>query len=271
MKNSDKLGQAMAHNHVVNSYQVPTEIVELPSRGKLYPPDHPLKDAENVEIKFMTTREEDLLISPSLNQKGIAIDRVIESLVVSHKINAGTLIIGDKNAILMAARKSAYGSEYSFSVTCNSCSHENNVSVSIDDIQIKEIIQDEDSKYLENGNIYLVLPKSKASVEVKLINSEDEKVIEETTKKRLKNNLPAEELLTRYRKMIVSVNNSTDSSVINNFINNHLGIADSRYLRKKYLDLVPDVSFNYNHKCENCGELLEGGVPIGVDFFWPEL
>ena len=271
MKNSDKFGQATAHNYVANTYQVPTEIVELPSRGKLYPIDHPLKDVESVEIKYMTTKEEDLLVSPSLNQKGIAIDRVIESLVISHKINAGNLITGDKNAILMAARKSAYGNDYTFSISCINCSHTNNVKVSIDDVKIKEIVQDENSKYLDNGNIYLVLPNSKANVELRIINTEDEKIIEETTRKRLKNNLPAEELLTRYRRMIVSVNDSTDGSYINNFISNLLGIADSRYLRKKYLEFVPDVSFEYNHKCDNCGEILEGGVPIGVDFFWPKL
>ena len=89
-------------------------------------------------------------------------------------------------------------------------------------------------------------------------------------KRRLKNNLPGEELLTRYRRMIVSVNGSSELQVLSDFIVS-LGIADSRVLKKKYLDMVPDVSFTYSHNCTNCGHAMEGGVPIGTDFFWPQL
>lgn len=271
MKNSEKFGLMPNSNNIANTYQVPTEIVELPSKGKLYPDDHPLKNIESVEIKFMTTREEDLLISPSLNQKGLAIDRVIESLIIDHKVDASTIIPGDKNAILLAARKSAYGDDYSFNAACDKCLTINQVNATLNDIKIKEIKEEENFKYLENGNIYLVLPKSGASVELRILNSEDEKIIEETTKKRIKNNLPGEELLTRYRRMFVSVNGSSDISHINNFITNLLGIMDSRFLRKKYLDMVPDIAFEYSHQCSNCGNTMEGGVPIGTDFFWPKI
>lgn len=273
MRNSDKFGQSQvaSNNFSLGGYQVPTEIVELPSKGRLYPEDHPLKDAESVEIKFMTTKEEDLLISPSLSEKGLSIDRVIESLIVSAKVDASTLIPGDKNAILMAARKSAYGSDYEFATLCQNCLTRNEIKVNLDSIKCKEVIEDETARFLENGNILIVLPKSTASVEVRILNSEDERIIDETTKKRIKNNLPAEELLTRYRRMIVSVNGSSETSVINNFVINALGIADSRFLRKKFMEMVPDVSFEYSHNCNNCGTLMEGGVPIGTDFFWPKL
>lgn len=270
MKNSEKFGLTPNSVPTFNNYQVPTEIVDLPSKGKYYPDDHPLKNVENVEIKFMTTKEEDLLISPSLNEKGLAIDRVIESLIVSNRVDASTMIPGDKNAILMAARKSAYGEEYTFNAICQNCLTNNSITASLNDLKIKEIQQGENCKYLENGNISLVLPKSGVTVELKILNSDDEKIIEETTKKRLKNNLPAEELVTRYRRMFVSINGSTETAQINNFIINVLGIMDSRYLRKKYLDMVPDISFEYSHVCSNCGNSMEGGVPIGTDFFWPK-
>ena len=271
MRNSDRIGQPQfAQGANYSGYQIPTEIVELPSKGKLYPEDHPLRDEEKVEIKFMTTKEEDLMVSPSLSMNGLAIDRVIESLVVSKRIDASTLIPGDKNAILIAARKSAYGSDYKFKIPCASCMTFNDIKVSIDDITIKEITENEEQYYSENGNIMVKLPKSQALVEIKIITNEDEKIIEETTKRRLKNNLPGEELLTRYRRMIVSVNGSSELQVLSDFIVS-LGIADSRVLKKKYLDMVPDVSFTYSHNCTNCGHAMEGGVPIGTDFFWPQL
>lgn len=271
MRNSDRIGQPQfVQNNTFSSYQIPTEIVELPSKGKLYPEGHPLKNEERVEIKFMTTKEEDLMVSPSLNANGLAIDRVIESLVVSKKVDASTLIPGDKNAILIAARKSAYGSDYSFKSVCESCMTFNDIKVSIDDLSIKEIVEDEEQYYSENGNILIKLPKSQSLVELKILTNEDEKIIEETTKRRLKNNLPAEELLTRYRRMIVSINGSSELQVLSEFIVS-LGIADSRVLKKKYLEMVPDVSFKYSHTCTNCGHAMEGGVPIGTDFFWPQL
>lgn len=270
MKNSDKFAQYSAGSAPTSNYQVPTEIIDLPSRGKLYSEDHPLKNVETIEIKYMTTKEEDLLVSPSLNEKGIAIDRVIESLIVGIRVSASSLLPGDKNAILMAARKSAYGDEYKFKDLCTSCSEINNIIVSLNDLKIKEIEENENSYYSENGNIVVVLPKSQAKVELKILTSDDEKIIQETTKRRISNNLPGEELLTRYRRMLISVNDNEDIQFISSFISN-LGIADSRFLKKKYLEMVPDISFHYSHNCSKCNALMEGGVPIGSDFFWPEI
>lgn len=270
MKNVEKFGLPQeVQRNVFSTYQVPTEIVDLPSRGKLYPQDHPLKDVSSIEIKYMTTREEDILVSPSLNEKGIAIDRVLESLVVSHKINGASLIPGDKTAILIAARKSAYGSDYTFKSICPVCSTINEIESSIDDVKVKDLKEDDNSFY-RDGNIVIVLPKTEEVVEMKILTSEDEKSIEETISRKIKNNLPAEELLTRYRKMIVSVNSSYETQDIIHFINN-LGIANSRFLKKKYAEMLPNVEFNYSHSCKNCGSTMEGGVPIGGNFFWPDV
>ena len=254
---------------IESKLSLPTETVELPSKGLLYPKDNPLSSGV-IEMKYMTAKEEDILSNPNYIRQGTVFDKLLSSLIVS-KINYDDLTIGDKNAVLMAARKSAYGSDYQFDLSCPHCTTNNTINASLDNVESKEILEDETAKYSEEGNMIITLPKSGAVVEIRILSTDDERIIEETTKKRLKNSLPAEELLTRYRRMFVSVNGSTDTSVINNFINNLLGIADSRFLRKKYLDLAPDISFTYTSKCSGCGELLEGGVPIGVDFFWPKL
>ena len=64
----------------------PTEFVELPSKGHFYPPDHTLHNQEMVEIRHMTTKEEDILTSVTLLKKGIALDRMLESILVNKKI-----------------------------------------------------------------------------------------------------------------------------------------------------------------------------------------
>ena len=98
----------------------PTEVIDLPSGGKLYPEGHALKSGQ-VELKYMTAKEEDILTSRNLLKKGVALDKLIQSLVVDKRINTDTLTLDDRGAIILAARISAYGADYSTSVTCPNC------------------------------------------------------------------------------------------------------------------------------------------------------
>ena len=54
-------------------YKFPTEVVDLPSKGHFYVEGHPLSKGK-VEIKYMTAREEDILTSQNLIQRGTVID-----------------------------------------------------------------------------------------------------------------------------------------------------------------------------------------------------
>jgi hypothetical protein len=103
------------------SFVVPTEFVELPSQGKFYPEGHPLRGARYIEIKQMTAKEEDILTSRTLLKKGVALDRVISNLIVDKRIDPDSLLVGDRNAIIIATRVSGYGNEYTTKVTCPNC------------------------------------------------------------------------------------------------------------------------------------------------------
>jgi hypothetical protein len=251
-------------------YETPTDFVDLPSQGKFYSKDSPLYGVDKVEVKFMTAREEDLLVSPSLNKAGIALDRVIESLLVDKRIKAKDLLLGDKNAILINARKNAFGENYEFPYICLKCGAENTHVKNLNDISNKEIKDDENATITDSGTILLRLPKSGINVELKFLKGEDETSINQVLEKRTKNNLPQETLITRYRYMILSVNGDTDTETIISFINS-MPIMDSSYLKKKYAELNPDINFTFSADCSNCGHTTEGGVPIMVNFFWPEL
>jgi hypothetical protein len=93
-----------------NKFEFPTEVIDLPSKGLGYPEDHPLKKG-NIEIKYMTAREEDILASQSLIKKGVVLDKLFESVVVEPDLNINDILIGDKNAILLATRVLGYGPE----------------------------------------------------------------------------------------------------------------------------------------------------------------
>lgn len=99
----------------------PTEFVDLPSQGRFYGPKHPLHNVDTIEIRYMTARDEDILSSRTYIQKGIVLDKLIESIVIDKRIKADNLLVGDKNAIVVHARISGYGSEYETEVTCAAC------------------------------------------------------------------------------------------------------------------------------------------------------
>ena len=113
----------MVNNEQPFSFVVPTEFVELPSKGRFYPPGHPLHNQEIIEIKQMTAKEEDILTSRTLLKKGVALDRVIRRLICDKSIDPQTLILGDKNALVIATRVSAYGNIYTTEVSCPACGH----------------------------------------------------------------------------------------------------------------------------------------------------
>ena len=70
-----------------NQYDFPTEVLDLPSKGLLYPKDSPLSSGQ-IDIKYMTAKEEDILTSTNLLEKGLAIDKLLESIIADSKITS---------------------------------------------------------------------------------------------------------------------------------------------------------------------------------------
>jgi hypothetical protein len=92
----------------MSEYKFPTEVIDIPSGGKVYSKESPLADGK-IEIKYMTTKEEDILMSENLIKKGVVIDKLLDSLIVTKGVNQASLVLGDKNAVLVASRILAYG------------------------------------------------------------------------------------------------------------------------------------------------------------------
>ena len=120
-------------------YIVPTEVVELPSKGLFYPENHPLHRKDFIEIKHMTTKEEDILTSTSLIEKGLVLDYLLKSIIVNKEIDTKSLLPGDQNAIYLSARISAYGGDYSFNFTCDACGKLNKVDYDLENVKNKEL------------------------------------------------------------------------------------------------------------------------------------
>ena len=248
----------------------PTEFVELPSRGEFYPEDHPLHKQETVEIKFMTAKDEDILSSQALLKKGLAIDRLLESLMVLD-VDARTLLLGDRNAMLIAARISGYGSEYNFLSSCKSCFARNevNYNLSLSDttgecfnekfLRKNEIVYDE-----AMGTLDLTLPVSGVRIGLSPVDGYGEKQL--TSENQGNENSIITSVLSSF---IVKVNDETDFDSVMNFIE-AMPAKDSKFIRNLYPKLVPNVKMSHSYLCSECGTLNEQEVPLTAAFFWPE-
>ena len=244
-----------------------TEKVGLPSKGLLYPQDSPLRDG-TIEVKYMTAKEEDILTNQSFIKSGVVIDKLLEALVVS-PINFNDILIGDKNAILVAARVYGYGPHYVFNYTNPSTNEDEEVMVDLSLVEDKEI--DESLVKTPGVNEFdFELPLSKRKVTFKLLTQRDENNIQLELKNLRKMKREAE-LTTRLKHTIVSVDGDTDTSAIREFVDTELLAVDSRALRNYIKDMSPDVDLSFNFEGEDGTVVNDVQIPIGVSFFWPDL
>tara|TARA_Y100001973_G_C5190846_1_gene330884 strand:- start:1172 stop:2059 length:888 start_codon:yes stop_codon:yes gene_type:complete len=256
------------------SFVSPTEFVNLPSQGKFYPPEHPLYNKDVVEIKYMTAKHEDILTSQTLLRKGVAIDRLIESLIIDKSIKLDTLLLGDKNAITIAARKTGYGSQYHTSMTCPACGATQEYSFNLDELGFNHPTSEELEEFgisiTNEGTFLIVLPQTKVELETRLLTDSDEKMLDKTSKMRKKHGFGRGEvsLTDRLKSVVVSANGETKRDLIEQFIDN-MPALDAKFFRTAYAALTPNVDMKQEYRCESCEYEEEVDVPLSADFFWP--
>lgn len=254
------------------SWSVPTEFVDLPSGGRFYNAAHPLHNQPNVEIRYMTAKEEDILTSRSLLKQGVALDRMLQNILVDQTIKVNDLLIGDKNALLVAARRTGYGPEYETSVTCPSCGHTQDYSFDISDPPVNDYQQeaaDYQVSFTETGNVQITLPMTNVTVECRLLNGHDEVAAYKEAERKQKRKMESSITTDAFRSYIVSVNNDPNPFAIESFIQ-AMPARDARHLRQIYTKVIPNINLTQDFDCQNCGHETEMEVPLGVDFFWPK-
>ena len=246
----------------------PTEHVELPSRGLGYPQGHPLHNNETIEIKYMTAIEEDILSSRSLLKKGLAIERLLQSIISDRNIQAKDLLVGDRNAILIAARRSAYGNIYDTKVTCPNCGTVGKNKFDLNDSIIKEGNQlAENNIQITTAGLFRVfLPVTNFQVDFRLLRGQDELDMVKSMQKNKKNDGL---ISSQLKKIIVSINDYDERHIIEGVVEK-LPAQDSIFMRNVYKDCSPDIKIVNDFACSSCGFEQELEVPFGADFFWPD-
>ena len=239
----------------------PSEVIDLPSEGRLYPEGHPLKDGK-IEIKYMTAKEEDILTSQNLIKKGVVIDRLLDSLILTEGVKIDDMLLGDKNAVMVAARILAYGPEYECQVT-----NPNNGQTITHTFNLTDCPFKKPSKNVKENLFDLTLPISKKKIKFSILTGKEEKLIEKDLEASKKVGAVAPELTTRLRYLIKEVDGDTSQSVINETAINMLA-RDSMVLRDELRKVSPDIELS--QEIEIGGESVKVAIPMTVGFFWPE-
>jgi len=261
----------------VSDYKFPTEIIELPSNGLVYPKDNPLSSGK-VELKYMTAKEEDILTTQSYIKDGSVLDRLFQSLIVSNgdglPIKYVDLVVGDKNAIMVASRILGYGKEYNVEVTDPFGGEKQKETIDLTQFENKEY-DGSNQIELHKNEFEFELPQSKRLITFQLLTESKERKVKhelEAVKKQSKKmgDVTSKELTTRLKNMIVSVDGDSDKNVINRFVDNELFAIDSKALRSYIKQIGPDIDLTWEFISDETGERKEMSMPMGTNFFWPE-
>ena len=258
------------------SFVNPTELVELPSKGLFYPENHPLYQKETIEIRQMTTKEEEILTSQTLLKKGVALDRLLQSLMLDKSIDPGTLLVGDKNAMLIQARKTGYGADYKTTITCPNCSVQETLDYDLGDCEVYEGGTSEE-KLLELGAVStdrltfkVTLPATKVQAEIRLMYGYDEEAVLKSTQKKVRNKDLNSALTDNLKRMVIALNDIEERAQVETFLE-RMPASDARHLRNTIGKLTPTTKMLLDFECSSCDHEDELEVPITATFFWPDL
>lgn len=250
-------------------FEFPSEVVDLPSQGWFYDPTSPLASGK-IDIKYMTAREEDILTSQNLIKKGVVLDKLLEALIVTPNVKLNDILVGDKNAIFVAARILAYGKDYK--VKFKDPSNNEDVEDTID-LALIEPKEFNFEQYDRGSNLFsFELPFSKKNIHWSLLTHQDEQNIDaelKSMKKFSKNKHETTEVTTRLKYVIKAIDGDEDKTKIKQFVDRDLLARDSLAFREYIKENTPDLDMTFNFESEDTGYTERMTIPLGVDFFYP--
>lgn len=253
--------------------EIPVENVPLPSRGVVYPPDHPLHMQESIQIRAMTAREEDILTSKALIKKGTVITELIRSCLIDKRIDPNHMILGDRNALMISLRITGYGADYAVEVSCPSCGERSKQSFDLGALPISRLTKD---PIAEGSNIFeAIMPKGKdtdpdITIRYRHLTGTDEISIQQIQERKKKQGIGVDNLITlRYQHQVVAVNDITDRTKIQMFCQ-RMPTKYSLSLRQAMDGNEPGIEMKQDMQCPHCMEESGVSMPLGANFFWPD-
>lgn len=242
-------------------FVVPTDVVELPSLGKLYP-----NGQKTVKIKYLTADDENILVNPDLIRSGKVLDVLLDNCIIPEGLSTREMLTGDRNKILIDMRVNGYGADYEVTMVDPETGESFVEVVDLKKLKPKYLEVDPDS----SGEYTVSLPKFKVNIKFRFLNGDDEDILskkDQASKKKKKGFNVSSSLTDRYVRQIMEVNGQRDKTYIQRFVS-AMPISDSMFLREYIRELEPGINLNYEFTSPN-GNVFEADVPLTVRLFWP--
>jgi len=236
------------------------EEVHLPSKGKFY--SHGIS---KVNVEYMTSRDEDLLTTPSLIDSGNVINILLRRKIKTAGIVVDDLLDGDRNAIILFLRTSSYGSDYTVQVTDPRSGIPFTTKVDLLKLQYKEIAEEPD----EFGHFNVTIPMRKKKIVFRLLTSGEDNILQRKAEaiKEAYNSEFSDYSTMKLKAHIISIDGNADRSYIDKFVD-VMPALDAYTIRRKILNVSPDVDMSYEFMAKD-GYKFRANLAVGIDFFFP--
>ena len=245
-------------------FTVPTEMIDLPSKGKVYPKENPLSSGV-VEMKYMTAKEEDILTNVNLLRQGLAIEKMLKSLIKT-PIKYEDLTLGDRNALLVSARILAYGKDYNLKYNNTNTGEDETIVADLQKLGYKSV---DLSLFNNNNEVSYELPFTKNLVTFKILTIEDDKKIDEEAKGIKKSLGQDSGISLRLKHQLTSINGDRSTKTVRDFIDSGALLSrDSNPLRQFMASVTPDIEMKTTVTLSD-GTEMEIDVPMTAEFFFP--
>ena len=253
------------------SFIAPTEMVDLPSEGKFYKEGHPLHGQAQIEIRFMTAKEEDILLNESYIKNAIVLDKLLQSLIINKKVHVNDLLVGDKNALIVASRITGYGAEYETRVSCPKCGTAGKFTFDLNDADVYagEVDESEVTPTDDPDVFSVVTPLSKLPVEIRLMTGADEKSLAQMFQGKNKKKMQNKLMTAQLKRLVVSVDGHDHPQMVSTFAEG-CPARVSRYIRQMIKKITPNIDLTQDYECDSCSHFERMEVPFNGDFFWPD-
>jgi len=249
-------------------WEVPVDVAPLPSAGVIYPTSSSLHGKKMVEIKAMTAREEDIIMSKAYSRLGTTITELIRSCLIDKSIDPNMMLVGDRQALLVAIRITGYGAEYNCEVDCLHCARRGSSIFDLSALEIEPLQVDPTVPGINEFEVLLPITKKKVVLKFLTGRDEEDLSIEVERRKKLLGDSAENPITTRMQHQIVKIDGVTDRSKIATFVSN-MPARDSKFLRDFYTKNEPGIKMKASYTCSSCGAESEVNLPMGASFFWP--
>ena len=160
VESASKLIPKMDDSNPMASY----DIIPLPSKGECYK-----SKQGRIAVSYLTAMDENIIISPNLYRDNMVLDIILKEKIRDQEIDPDDLLDGDRDAIILFLRSSAYGNMYNVTTTDPDTKKTFETKIDLSKIRYKDFTLTGD----ENGYFDFEMPLSKDKIKFKFLTHKD--------------------------------------------------------------------------------------------------